>query len=99
MNNGKDVHEFVEAAVETGFRHLDTAQVCILSGSCNSSRRSILIHNISMLQSKLYHNEQAVGQAIGNLKFPRSQLYVTTKLGRSPDGVGALEESLRKVCI
>lgn len=52
--------------------------------------------------AQLYKNEDSLGSAVNSSSIPRSEIYITTKLGRlepeSPGGVeGTLRESLGKL--
>ena len=50
--------------------------------------------------AQMYRNEDSVGDAIASSGVPRSELYVTTKLGKLPAGTTVREtlvESLRKL--
>lgn len=65
----KDATNAIAVAIQSGFTHLDTAQ--------------------------MYNNEASVGDGIIKSKHDRSQLYVTTKLGKLPAGT-SVEESLKE---
>ena len=50
--------------------------------------------------AQMYRNEESVGEAIVSAGVPRSELYITTKLGKLPAGKtvrDTLVESLRKL--
>ncbi|KAI0747281.1 NADP-dependent oxidoreductase domain-containing protein [Irpex lacteus] len=65
----KDATNAIAVAIQSGFTHLDTAQ--------------------------MYNNEASVGDGIIKSGHDRSQLYVTTKLGKLPAGT-SVEESLKE---
>lgn len=65
----KDATDFVKIAINSGFIHLDGAQV--------------------------YGNEDTLGAGIKLSGKPRSELYVTTKLGKLNDGE-TVKQSLQK---
>ena len=88
MNKGKDIHEYIELALDTGFCHIDTAQ-----GNLNS-----FCHKFMLIFGRIvYRNEQAVATAIRESGLDRSELFITTKYD---DGIveDRIRESLNKVC-
>lgn len=88
MNKGKDIHHFVEQAIETGFSHLDTAQ-CELAATTA----------ITLTHCALdYANESSVGTAIRESGLSRSELYITSKYGYGDVEV-AFNASLKSVSV
>ena len=84
-SRGKDVHEYIELALNTGFCHIDTAQ-CDLNFLVLRS----LNHNLIFCYEG-YENEESIPIAIRESGLARSDLYITTKYGG-----GDLEETIRE---
>ncbi len=72
---GDDARSMVAAALGTGFRHVDTAQ--------------------------MYDNEREVGRGLSDSGVPRSEVFLTTKIGNEHhepgDLVASVEESLDRL--
>ena len=83
---GKDVHEYIELALNTGFCHIDTAQ-CDLCFFILGSLNLILFF---CYRDEGYENEESIPIAIRESGLTRSDLYITTKYGG-----GDLEETIR----
>ena len=82
VNKRKDVHQYIEQALEAGFSHLDTAQCIAIS---------LLALILGANDHQDYENEASVGRAIRESGLPREDLYVTTKwgFGNPQDGLNA----------
>lgn len=82
----------VREAIKTGYRHIDTARVCVTIYILPNT-------NMTLIGCIRYGTEKAVGKAIRECGVPRDQLFVTTKLWNNkhhPDDVAdALDDSLK----
>ena len=91
MNKRKDVHEYIELALDTGFSYIDTAQ-CNFK-ILNSRTRSFLK---LIFYYEAYENEESIPIAIRESGLTRSDLYISTKYGGGDTGeVSDLEEAIR----
>lgn len=70
---GERCEQMVKTALKIGYRHLDTVSASTTHQRNTSTDR--------MMQASGYGNEEHVGKAVKESGIPRSEIYITTKLG------------------
>jgi diketogulonate reductase-like aldo/keto reductase len=101
LAKGKECYQSCLWALEAGYRHIDSAELCgffiprklldclpeLQTASCYSQRPD--------------GNEKEVAQAIKDSGIPRSEIYITTKVWNSSQGlmetISACKDSLKKL--
>ena len=71
MNKRKDIHAYIEQAIDAGFSHVDTAQRTFSSFLFGLPRRNRTHTD--------YNNESSVGTALRETGLARSEFFITTK--------------------